>query len=97
MEVEGRSGKKPSGPKPIRNKTMNKFQERKATKKNRLRKSLKQRKAMQEQLMEEAPGKDWKVILREKFEQVIQTSGPSLAFGLSRLFKEENVRDILWI
>lgn len=92
MEVEGKSIPKSRIVKTpaARNKTLGKFKEKKANKRKRLRKSLEQRKAMK-MLSEENAGKDWKLILREKFEQISQTSGHTLAFGLSRLFKEENV------
>ena len=93
MEVEGKSIPKSKIIKTpaARNKTLGKFKEKNANKRKRLRKSLEQRKAIKMLAEEESGGKDWKLILREKFEQVSQTSGHHLAFGLSRLFKEENV------
>jgi len=101
MEIEGGSNKggfKPQkqkntqsqGRQPQRIKYLDKFKEKKRNQKKKLKKAIQQRKMMNE-MTDENQNKDWKVVLREKFEQTTQAQGPNLAFGLSRLFHEENV------
>ena len=89
MDLE-RTSKKAVPGKPQRIKYLSKFNEKKQNRKKKLQKSLKKKKALQE-MENENPGKDWKVVLREKFESIIIASGPTLAFNISRFFKEENV------
>jgi len=97
MEVEGTKTLRPQKAQPgarSKGKLLNVVREKrrnKLSKKKQLRTIIQKKKKITE--MADESGKDWKVVLREKFEQTCQATGPNLAFGLSRLFHEENVRE----
>jgi len=96
MEVEG-GAKKTLNPTKTREprskgKLLTVVRERRKKKLNAKKKlrTVIQKKKQFSEMTDESSGKDWKLVLKEKFDTICQNTGPNLAFGLSRLFHEEN-------